>query len=125
MTAAYPAGRPHAEAPFTRAVLQLGRRLGLLMHWCPDSRRCEGDPGFPDVTAVGPGGVMFAELKLADADTTAEQDRWALMLLERSSQCAGYDCSGRGVFYRLWRPADLAAGTIEKELRQLLEPIGS
>ncbi len=56
------------EAAFTREVLALARELGLLAHWCRDSRLCEGDPGCPDLLIAGRGGFFLAENTLEEAD---------------------------------------------------------
>lgn len=67
--------------------------------------------GYPDLTIVGPGGVLFRELKSATGKLSPEQAVWMYKLNE-----AGADV-GR------WRPADLTSGRIERELRALRKPI--
>lgn len=64
------------EAEFQAAAEAECERLGLLWHHCTDPRRCRGPRGFPDLIALGPRGLVVAELKSADGDTSAEQDRW-------------------------------------------------
>jgi hypothetical protein len=115
------AGRPikalSSEGMFTVRVLALARRLGLLAHWCRDSRRCEGQPGFPDLVIAGDRGVIFAELKMPGQDTTAEQDLWGWRLINAWQVYALAGCPPRP--WRIWTPADLADGTIETVLGEL------
>jgi hypothetical protein len=100
---------PADEAYWTRKVIGLALELGLLAHWHPDSRRAVGAAGFPDVVAVGPGGALFAEIKMPDGDTSAEQDLWAWTL------------SNAGLPWFQWTvPADFDSGRIEYQLRCLL-----
>lgn len=95
------------EAQLTRRIADLAQGQGLLAHWCRDSRKCYGHKGFPDLVIAGRRGVIFAEIKMLDAETSAAQDWWAYTL-------------DRGrVRWILWRPADLEDGTIERELREL------
>ena len=104
------------EAAFTRAVIGRANSAGLLAHWCPDSRRCAGNPGFPDVLIAGPRGLLLAELKLAGAGTSAEQDLWAWTISEASDARAA---GGRPLGYELWGPADLQVGIVDRALEQL------
>lgn len=97
-----------SEAELTRDIMALADSLGLLWHHCPDSRRCKGNRGFPDLVIAGPGGIIFAEVKGPDGETSAEQDLWGWTISDR-----------KPARWRLWRPADLEDGTIERELRQL------
>lgn len=66
-------------------------RWGALLCYHPfDSRRSE--PGYPDVTVVGPRGVLFRELKSDRGRLTPEQRTWLDRLTE-----AGADAD-------VWRP---------------------
>jgi hypothetical protein len=96
------------EAEFTRDVCGLADSLGLLWHHCPDSRRCKGNRGFPDLVVAGPGGLLLAELKMPGGETSAEQDLWGWTIYQAFSTI------------RLWTPAGLENGVIERELRMLL-----
>lgn len=49
------------EADFQRRVTDYCDHLGLKWHHETDSRRSKA--GFPDLVIVGPGGVVFLELK--------------------------------------------------------------
>lgn len=62
--------------------------------------------GYPDLTIVGPAGLMFRELKSSTGSVTPEQKTWLLVL----SRVADADT---------WRPTDLRSGRIERELRAL------
>lgn len=71
----------------------------------------QGDgKGFPDLVIVGPGGVLFRELKSDIGRLSPEQKMWMYKLNE-----AGAD-------FGRWRPADLHSGRIERELRALRNP---
>lgn len=104
-----------AEADFCGEVMGLAQRMGLLVHWCPDSRKCYGQKGFPDLTIVGPGGILFAECKMPDGQTTAEQDRWGWMLSQDRRRYRNRE----DIRYELWFPVHLENGTIEKVLDKL------
>jgi hypothetical protein len=82
---------------------------GLVWHHCPDSRRCLGTPGFPDLFITGRHGIIVAELKSADGDTSAEQDLWIWNL----------GAAGWGDMVHIWRPEHLESGWI----RSCLEAI--
>lgn len=105
-----------AEHAFTRQVLALARSLDLLAHWCGDSRRCEGQKGFPDLVIAGEHGIIFAELKSAAGETSAQQDLWAWTIGKVVSYLRGEYEDG-WIRHEIWRPADLASGRIERELR--------
>lgn len=100
------------EAEFTREVLALARKHSVLAHWCQDPRRCEGRAGLTDLILVTERSVMFAELKLKGADTSADQDMWLWSLSRVSDE-------NRGVFMVVYTPDDLASGLIEDDLRNL------
>jgi hypothetical protein len=68
----------------------------------------QGDgKGYPDLTIVGPAGVLFRELKSATGTLSPEQKGWSLKL-----RAAGAD-------FAVWTPADLRCGRIDRELRAL------
>lgn len=90
------------EREFSYLVLALAERVGVLAHWCADSRRCVGDRGFPDLTIVGSHGVIFAELKTDRGMTSAEQDLWI------------WTADRAGIRAVVWRPDHLIDGTIER-----------
>ena len=102
------------EAIFTEAVLAMARDRGLLVHHCPDSRRCTGQKGFPDLVIAGPGGILFAELKSEDGETSADQDLWGWTLSRGLGRLA----------HTILRPGDLRNGRIARELNRLRKIAG-
>lgn len=57
------------------AEAEAGRR-GLLWHHCCKSYLCRGPRGFPDLIALGPGGLAVAELKVPGGTRGDGQARW-------------------------------------------------
>ena len=94
------------EGELQHEVVKLASDLGLLVHHCPDARRCYGQ-GLPDLIIAGPGGVIFRELKSDDGETTAQQDLW------------GWTLSRGGASWAVWRPADWCSGAISSMLEKL------
>lgn len=84
-------------------VLRLMADLGLWGYHTHDSRRSE--KGWPDWVILGPSGSLFRELKSERGTLSVEQRRVGSRLLR-----AGLDWS-------TWRPSDLFAGTIARQLR--------
>jgi len=70
-----------------------------------DSRRSPS--GFPDLVAVGPGGVLFRELKREGKKPTVSQAAWLAAL------------RGAGQDAEVWRPSSLLSGTVARELAAL------
>lgn len=110
---------PMSEDDLKRTVIDMCRALGLLVaHFRPAQIRpgvwvtpVEADgKGFPDLVAVGPGGVLFAELKAAGKYPEPEQRRWINAL------------SNAGADIRIWQPKHLHSGGIENALKQLAKP---
>lgn len=81
-----------SEAELQTNILDLCRVLGLLAYHTHDARRSQ--PGFPDLVIVGPGGVLFRELKAAKGRCTPVQLVWLDAL-----DAAGADAS-------VWFPGD-------------------
>lgn len=95
------------QAAITESELQgfvttLARLHGWLAYHTHDSRRSEA--GFPDLTLVRDGRIIFAELKSEKGRITPAQQKW-LDWLGRSSAVDVY----------VWRPSDL--DTIDEVLR--------
>jgi hypothetical protein len=79
--------------------------LGL---WAYHPRSSKGsEPGWPDWVIIGPHKVIFRELKSESGKVTPEQAQVGQMLKHA------------GQSWRVWRPTDLFAGTIAKELEDL------
>lgn len=95
-----------SEKAFQAQVIALCRLNGLHYFHPYDSRKSV--PGYPDLTIVGPGGVVWAELKAQAGKATAAQTDWAEALTEA------------GCEWHLWRPSDLRA--IAERLRGLRTP---
>lgn len=91
------------EKQFLAAVVELAGYLGLLVYHTYDSRR--SDPGFPDLVLAGDRGVIFAELKTEHGQLSPAQVAWKWKLL------AGH-CN-----WKLWRPAQLQAGLILRDMK--------
>lgn len=89
------------EKEFSQSIYDFAGILGYLVHRIYDSRRSKA--GYPDLTIVGYGRVIFVELKSEKGHTTHMQDIWA----EELRQCPGVE-------YYLWRPSDW--DEIEREL---------
>lgn len=78
------------------------RGIGGLVYHTHDSRFSE--KGFPDLTIVLHGRVIFAELKSEKGKVSLAQEKWLDEL----------DVAGAEVY--LWRPTDWANGEIERIL---------
>ena len=103
------------EAEFLARVMHAGRDVGLLMHHalnrCPGCGLVlpSGTPGFPDVVAIGPGGVLLRELKMRTGRLSPAQRQYARMIGDRRV--------GAMRQFDLWRdPADRDSGRIALEL---------
>jgi len=97
------------EAEFQKQVIALAHGLGLAVFHSTDSRRDIGK-GYPDLTIVSPGGVLFAELKTEFGRLSSEQTRWRYKLLAAGQQ------------YRVWTPEDMEYGNIRAALENLTDP---
>lgn len=101
---------PVTEHEWCRFLLAEADRRGLLGYWHPDSRRAEGNRGYPDITLAGRA-VLFAEVKTAGASTSVDQDRWAWKLSEIGSP---------GIRYTLWIvPDHWITELIQREMGEL------
>lgn len=105
-----------SEDDLLKAVLDMARVFGIMSaHFRPAQTKrgnwvtaVQGDgKGYPDLTLVGPGGVLFRELKSAKGTCSPEQGTWLASLI-----AAGVDAA-------VWRPDDLKSGRIERELRAI------
>jgi len=76
-------------------IIRIAKRCGWKVYHTHDSRRSEF--GFPDLTMVRRGRLIFAELKRELGKPTPEQSEW----LEALSLVPGIE-----VF--IWRPQDMA-----------------
>lgn len=83
----------YSEKQFQQVVVDLARDLGWMVYHTYNSRRSE--PGFPDLTMVRRGRVIFAELKTEEGKLAPEQDVWLTSLAE---------CEDIEVY--VWRPSE-------------------
>jgi hypothetical protein len=95
-----------SEAELLTEVLKLCVGMGYPAFHVYDSRYSTGT-GFPDLTIVAPGGVIFAELKNQTGWLRKEQTIWRDRLRLA------------GATWFLWRPADLRSGEIQSVLEHL------
>ena len=106
------------ETELQAEVERMCAARGLLYHHCARAVRCVGTPGLPDLIIAGEHGVIFAELKSEDGETSAVQDNWLWTLqqtvgLLASEYCAGY------LSAEVWRPCDAASGYIATQLEAI------
>lgn len=65
------------EGEFQKQVTDLASLEGWLWTHTPDSRRVQGDNGFPDLVLARGGQVIFAELKRSPKEKLSDdQERW-------------------------------------------------
>jgi len=97
---------PATEGVLQRQVEQLCGDLKLWYHHVHDSRASSG-AGWPDLVIIGPGGVIFRELKGPEGSMSP----WQIYVL-RSLARAGCDAG-------TWRPEDWVSGLIRDTLEAL------
>ena len=98
-----------AESAQLRHVAELAEQHGVLFHHCRDSRSCSGNAGLPDVILVGPGGVLFRELKGSGYRSPRQTD-WHWML-----RAAGADTG-------LWYPTHERDGVVAQQIAAVARP---
>ena len=103
------------EKLFCELIAAAAMGMGLRAHWCPDSRKCVGQRGFPDLVIAGPRGHIFREVKMPAGETTPDQDMWG-WTLEKGSRVLVPRT------WETWRPADWDSGLVGAQLVQLLAP---
>lgn len=91
-----------SEATLQVRVEAIARVHGWLAYHTHDSRRSQA--GFPDLTLVRDGRIVFAELKSETGRLRPEQREWLEQL-------------GRATEVWVWRPSDYLSGEIERVLR--------
>ena len=85
-----------SEAHFQQQITQLAAYYGWRAYHTHDSRRSQA--GFPDLTLVRDGELLFAELKAEKGRVRPEQQEW-LAALQAVQAVETY----------LWRPSDFDA----------------
>lgn len=103
-----PATRMREVPTFTGIIASLCDLYGLDHVHDSDPRRGATSPGWPDFEIVGTTRI-YRELKTHHGTLTAAQRRTGSRLTRLGSDWA------------VWRPAELYNGTIETELRQLVQ----
>ena len=83
-----------SEEEFMRSVMKIASECGWRVYHTRDSRRSQA--GFPDLTLVRTGKIIFAELKSQKGRIRKEQQEWLDRLRENGH-----------VDVYLWRPSDL------------------
>lgn len=119
------AARTMTERQLLDGILGTPRNpgLALALGWRGyHTHRSQHSPaGFPDLTLVRGGVLVFAELKTERGKTTPEQDAWLEDLGLVADRAAAQDPTGVPVplivDVHLWRPSDLLEGRIEAVLR--------
>lgn len=106
------------EGELLHEVMRYAAALGLLIHHCADSRHCHGSRGLPDLIILGPCGLLFAELKGPDGETSADQDSWLYHLHKIDALCGLY-CGKPGPLYATWKPEHWEKGIIQARLSEL------
>jgi hypothetical protein len=94
-----------SERQFERAVVEYAKLAGWRVFHPFDSRRSEA--GWPDLTLVRDGRLVFAELKSEKGRVRPEQQVWQEALLRVASRTPGVEVY-------LWRPSmwDEIEGTL-------------
>lgn len=102
------------EAQLTTGVIDTARRLGYIAAHFRTSRTTSGGystavqgdgKGYPDLTLVGRGRVLFAELKVGKGKLRPEQEMWGDLIKINGGE------------WHLWTDADWNSGAIEQALR--------
>ena len=81
------------EKEFTRLVVEAAHWLGYMVYHTFMS--IHSRPGYPDLTLIKPGRLIFAELKNSKGKVSPHQEEW-LAALRATGTCEVY----------LWRPDD-------------------
>ncbi len=97
-----PLGHRVTEKQLQAAIVKTARLLGWRCYHTYDSRRSE--PGYPDLTMVKDGRLLFVELKAVTGKVSDAQLEWL-------------DALGLAAESYVWRPAQWLDGTVERVLR--------
>lgn len=95
-----------SELAFQQRITDYCDWLHLTWHHETDSRRSRA--GFPDLVIVGPGGLLFAELKADRGRLRPDQARWIATL------------AAAGAEVHVWRPNNWP--DIQNRLKELARP---
>jgi hypothetical protein len=94
-----------SEKELQQLIVKQAKLLGFMVFHPYDSRR--STPGFPDLTLVKDGRIIFAELKTAKGTVSTYQQEWidALGQIEGTLQVV------------VWRPEHWLSGEVESVLK--------
>jgi hypothetical protein len=87
--------KKQTEKTFMEAVIRYAKLMGWEVYHTHDSRRSQA--GYPDLTMVRNGELIFAELKLDNGKLTEDQLKWFRLLTA---------CTSENVCAVVWRPSD-------------------
>lgn len=96
---------PMSEVTLLGRVRHLCDLYGTTHYHTRDSRG--SNPGFPDLVIVGPGGVLWRELKVKGRTLTIDQRRWQRALM------------GADQDHGVWTEQDYASGRITAEIARI------
>lgn len=107
------------EKQLSDNIVNLARMLGWLVHRDPTWRATGADPGYPDLTLLRKGELIFAELKKSETGgrVTDDQRRWLEALAALHNRSLRESPSLPMVQCYLWTTAQWVDGTIEETLR--------
>ena len=105
MTGQLAVAKVMTEAKLQATVHQLCKNLKLY-HFHPYNMQ-RSEAGWPDSVIIGPGGILYRELKSQFGRPTREQTD------------VGYRLTAVGADFAIWRPMDLLDGTIARQLAEL------
>ena len=96
-----------SEKDFMQQVIDAARYLGWKVFHTHDSRKSE--PGYPDLTMIRNGFLIFAELKREGKKLTDEQEMWKFSIEGVETRAMQVDKRGREMYpveYYVWHPSD-------------------
>ena len=102
------------EAELINLVIDFAhqRQPAIYVLHFPDSRRIQGDPGFPDLLLVGEYRLIWRELKCDGTQLRGGQRAWKWRLISARED------------YAEWVPGDWRSGQIQAEITALNLPPG-
>jgi hypothetical protein len=98
------------HADFVHHVTRRADHIGLLWHYCSNSRLCQGNRGMPDLlfVSLSGNGILWAELKTDKAPALSPDQsayKWALI--------------ANGAKWDIFTPLDLDTGRIDNALKEI------
>jgi hypothetical protein len=102
------------ERELSQNIFDAARALGWLVSRYPTWRKTETTPGYPDLTMIRGGRLIFVELKRERGTTSPVQEQW-LLGISGVGQAATHPRrrgNPRPVEWRIWRPRNWLSGEI-------------